>query len=926
MMIISSGLILARLLAEVEAKGTDHVEIRPEHFWMALSKLSEFTPADIQGFIQNDEVRQELLIHETSELRRWFQEKDIQPKSRRRKLRRIIGFGTGSPSIMHRSQESLEVFERAVKNAESLGKEGLNTIHLAEALLEHLGAKISGLPNEDPGSVSGGATNRNASQQESLSLLKKLGRDITDEARLGRLEPLVGRRSDLLKLTRLLSQKRKRNAILVGDPGVGKTHLIEGLAQRIAAGNCPDYLKGKKLLEISISALVGGTKHRGDLEERLERLINEAESDSDVIIFIDEFQTVMADQDRGLSMANIMKPALARGRLQVVGATTTNDFVRFFSNDQALARRFEIMWVEEPCRAEALAILEGAKTGLEKHYNCRILQNAMEAALDLSIRYLPESRLPDKALDLLDQVCAYRSVQFVSIGKSETLPAPCDELTYEDIATVLAQRLRMPVETLLLTDSDRIGSLKTLLGGKIIGQKHAIETITATLSVAYNKIRDTEEPVASFLFTGPTGVGKTETAKLICKALFGSDDALVRIDMSEYTEKHQISRLIGAPPGYVGSDQPGLLVAAVRARAASLILFDEIEKAHPDVLNLLLQILDYGRLTDAHGRPVFFRETIVVMTTNVVHKKANPPGFIRQNGIENKQLVATLKKHLRPELIGRIDHIVLFNALDQEAKKIIADNYLHELTERLHPDLYDVAATVRSKVEEMIKSTEFGAREIKKIVEHKLSDAIASRSRGEIVPEKNDNQEITLITTLRPHAQIETAMLIVDLIGSTQLVRDEGDTYFSALINQMHNALRRHASSDELVFLKCTGDGFFAAYKNVKACLTMARSILESENHSSIRMAVHWGAARTGPDGDLLGVEVHRAFRMEALRQSDIVRSNPTLSTFPERSRIMISKSAREQLSLEEKSLFTYAGQFKLKGFEDPYEIWIISR
>jgi ATP-dependent Clp protease ATP-binding subunit ClpC len=564
------------------------------------------------------------------------------------------------------------------------------------------------------------------------NVIERLGRDLTAQARAGELDPVVGREEEIRRLGQILLQRRKANALLVGDAGVGKTCLVEGLAQRMTAVGIPASLQNRRIVEISVASLVAGTKFRGDFEERMQEVVSVAEADPDLVLFIDEFHTIMGAGGAGdaLDAANILKPALARGKLHLIGATTTAEYERHVARDDALMRRFEVVFVEEPSREEAFAILEGLRPKFEAHYGIRLTDEALRAAVDLGIRYMPERRLPDKTVDLLDQACSQRLLSTLTPASAGAEKSAA-ELVREDVARVVAERCRMPFELVAQDDAERVRTLRDKLDVRVIGQGAALARVVAMVRAAYGGLKDPQRPVASFLFVGPTGVGKTEAARALAHGLF-QDDAITRFDMSEYMEKHQVSRLIGSPPGYIGHEAEGLLTAAVKRRPASVVLIDEVEKAHPDVLLLLLQILDDGTLTDARGRKASFREAIVVLTSNlVIEGRRRVIGFSsageKDQAAEARDWEDEARKELsrllRPELVGRIGAVVPFAPLDPKTVAAIVEKVALEAVRRIEVGGRKVALPEDfvARVLERIASTTFGAREIERVVREELA-------------------------------------------------------------------------------------------------------------------------------------------------------------------------------------------------------------
>ena len=579
------------------------------------------------------------------------------------------------------------------------------------------------------------------------AILAEIGRDLTALARGKKLDPVIGREHELQRLAEILLQRRNANALLVGDAGVGKTCIVEGLAQWAAGPSAPHALRGKRIVEIAIASLVAGTKFRGEFEERLDAVIQIAAADPELILFIDEFHTIVGAGSGGqaLDASNILKPALARGSLRLIGATTTQEYDRHLSKDEALARRFQVIRVEEPLRVEAIAILQGLRGRFEGHYGLRVSDEAIEAAVDLSSRYLPERRLPAKAVDLIDQTCARRLLGAVSGAADASAAVPPDEVAAEspaaqiarrDIAAIVSERCRIPFNLVNQGDRERILGLPVFLQERVFGQSAAVARIAGMLTKAYSGLKDPRRPIASFLFVGATGVGKTEMARALAEYLFVRAECLHRFDMTEYGEKHQIARLLGAPPGYVGHEDEGQLTSAVRRRPASVVLLDEVEKAHPDVIMLLLQILDEGELTDGHGKRASFREAIIVMTTNLKPdlSRGRPLGFQRGDdaspdapgGEPDEALREGLRDRFRPELLGRVGAVVSFRPLDAAAARAIAEKTISAVLARLEAQggLRALPDEVRARILEQASTLRFGAREIERLVDAEIGKLV----------------------------------------------------------------------------------------------------------------------------------------------------------------------------------------------------------
>ena len=548
-------------------------------------------------------------------------------------------------------------------------------------------------------------------------LLEQFSEDLVQKA--SGMEPVIGRDREIDMVVGILCRKNKNNPALVGEPGVGKTAIAEGLAQRMALGDVPPQLKDKRLVSLNMASLVAGTKYRGEFEERLRDVLAEVKRSGDVILFVDEMHTIVGAgaAEGAIDAANIFKPALGRGELQMLGATTREEYRRYIEKDAALERRFRPVAVEEPGKETTLAILRALKPGLERHHHLRISEEALKEAVRLSVRYLPDLYLPDKAIDLLDEGAARARMEEMQISKGgaarkaleeelhdavrerryekaaelrdrmQTLMAKSSEgrrartVTGADIAWVVSARTGIPVGRLTAGERERLLELEGLLSGHVMGQQKAVEAVAEAVRRGYSGIRDAERPIACLLFTGPTGVGKTELCRALAAEVYGSKEAMIRLDMTEYMEKQSVSRLIGAPPGYVGYEEGGKLTEAVRRRPYSLVLLDEIEKAHPEVLGVLLQIMEEGVLTDSTGRRVSFKNTIVVMTSNVGSEiRGDGLGFCAAG--KEDQMSETLRQAFTPEFLGRLDSTIRFEPLTANAMEAIAAKYLGQLTER----------------------------------------------------------------------------------------------------------------------------------------------------------------------------------------------------------------------------------------------------
>lgn len=671
----------------------------------------------------------------------------------------------------------------------------------AVAFLEELGVSVERLAQAVSKGMQGGADdgfggfeNESApnGSQKGGSALDKFGRDLTQAAKNGEIDPVIGREKEIQRVIQILSRRTKNNPVLIGEPGVGKTAVAEGLALEIAKGNVPEILKDKRVVSLDLTGMVAGAKYRGDFEERIKAAIDEVKKSKNTILFIDELHTIVGAgaAEGSADAANILKPSLARGDFQVIGATTLNEYRKYIEKDAALERRFQPVKVGEPTPEQAVQILKGLRDSYEAHHKVRITDEAINAAVTLSSRYIADRYLPDKAIDLIDEgaskvrlasltspdnvkeledeIADYEKEKASAINEQDferaarlrdeqkELQTKLDdakkkwqeqqkgnsgEVTAEDIAKIVSEWTGIPVVQLTKEESERLLNMENVLHKRVIGQSEAVTAIAKAIRRGRVGLKDPKRPVGSFIFLGPTGVGKTELCKALAEAMFGDENAMLRLDMSEYMEKHTVSKLIGSPPGYVGFEEGGQLTEKVRRKPYSVVLFDEIEKAHPDVFNMLLQILEDGRLTDSQGRTVDFKNTVIIMTSNVgarlITEKQSSLGFNSEN--ENaeesekkdiKELVTgELRKVFRPEFLNRVDDIIVFNKLNKDEIKQIAVKMLKTLENRLDKMNIKISFTDNaiSEIADKGFDENYGARPLRRAIQNEIEDPLSEQ-------------------------------------------------------------------------------------------------------------------------------------------------------------------------------------------------------
>ena len=720
-------------------------------------------------------------------------------------LKRSIGVGV--PTELQPDDftpRSKNILETSVAFARQMGQQLVGTEHVllaiaregscsATLLLSRAGVSMQDIVNDVSKALMGGMANAGTDNKdgdkENESMLSQFGRDLTKLAKDGKIDPVIGRQKEIERVIQILSRRTKNNPCLIGEPGVGKTAIAEGLALKIVSGEVPELLKDKKIYSLDLTGMVAGTKYRGDFEERIKKVIDEVKNAKDVILFIDEVHTLIGagSAEGAADAANILKPSLARGELQIIGATTIEEYRKHIEKDAALERRFQPVMVDEPSQEEAIEILKGIKDKYEAHHKVKITDEAIESAVKLSTRYIGDRYLPDKAIDLIDEAASRvrlrsytapsdlkeledkkKSVEaekLSAVNAQEFERAAAlrdeerkldkeikdkkenwhdmagkshDEVTPADIADIVSSWTGVPVTQLSTEESDRLLHMEDELHRRIVGQDEAVEAVSRAIRRGRVGLKDPKKPIGSFIFLGPTGVGKTELCKALAAAMFGDENAMIRLDMSEYMEKHTVSRLIGSPPGYVGYDEGGQLTEKVRRKPYSVVLFDEIEKAHPDVFNMLLQILDDGVLTDGQGRRVDFKNCIIIMTSNVgaklISQKQKAFGFaagakeLEQNEKEIKDAVmGELRNTFRPEFLNRVDDIIVFQRLTKENIKEIASRLLAVLQKRVEDMGIEVTFSDEavSKIADAGFDDVYGARPLKRAIQSRIEDALS---------------------------------------------------------------------------------------------------------------------------------------------------------------------------------------------------------
>ena len=805
----------------------------------ALEIANELAIELNHNYIGTEHLLYGLIAEGTGVASQVLEMQNLTPEKVLEEIEMLIGRGNEDTNVEETigfTPRTKRVIENAFKEAKRLDSEYIGTEHMLIGIMKEgdsVAVRIMLDLNINPQKIyneiiklvsedeninlnSKQANNKNIGSFNQTPTLNQFGTDLTKQAGEGKLDPVIGRTEEIQRVLQILSRRTKNNPCLIGEPGVGKTAVVEGLAEKIIAGDVPETLKNKRVVNVDISSMVAGAKYRGDFEERIKKSLAEVKKVGDVILFIDEIHTIVGagSAEGAVDAANILKPLLARGEVQVIGATTLNEYRKYIEKDAALERRFSPVNVGEPTPDETVEILEGIRDKYEAHHNVKITKEAIESAVKLSVRYINDRFLPDKAIDLVDEAASRVKMRNYtrpdSIKKLEDKVLSIDKekeeavrvqdfekaanlrdkenetkkklekekqkwedrntksvsvLTEEDIADVISSWTGIPVKKLTQDENEKLKNLEKTLHERVIGQNEAVEAVAKAIRRGRVGLKDPNRPIGSFLFLGPTGVGKTELSKALAETLFGNENAMIRIDMSEYMEPHSVSKLIGSPPGYVGFDEGGQLTEKIRRKPYSVILLDEVEKAHPDVMNMLLQILDDGRLTDAQGRTVNFKNTVIIMTANIGARlitDKNMLGFSNNNNKNEetqkeyetikKDVMGELKKQFRPEFINRIDEIIVFHKLNNEDIRKIMDIMLNQLISRLKEQEIDIEIdeSVKKLLIEKGVDIKYGARPLKRTIQNILEDKIAEAMLdGKIIVGKKakvivENEEVKI--------------------------------------------------------------------------------------------------------------------------------------------------------------------------------------
>ncbi len=773
----------------------------------ALAQAGRCARSLKQGYIGTEHILVGLLKEETGVAAKVLADNGVETEAVMEMIRDLIAFENGV-AVKDRegySPRAARILEEAHRQAARFGQKQTGTEHILLALIKEgenvavrllntLGANVQKIYVDtllaigQDGNLYKEDLGKKGERKAKQSTLEQYSRDLTALAREGKLDPVVGREDEIRRVIQILSRRTKNNPCLVGEPGVGKTAVVEGLAARIVAGDVPFTVQNKRVLTLDLSGMVAGSKYRGEFEERIKKVLKEVTEDGNIILFLDELHTIIGagGAEGAIDASNIMKPSLARGEIQLIGATTIAEYRKYIEKDAALERRFQPVTVEEPTEEEAVRILEGIKGKYEAHHHVNITPEAVEAAVRLSARYINDRNLPDKAIDLIDEAAASARLHAMDVpDKAKEISDRIRELDWEmekairveafgqmaeikkkqdalvkkqerllkkrekreeentlsigenEIAEVVARWTKIPVQKLAEKESERLLKLEKTLHKRVIGQEEAVTAVAKAIRRGRVGLKDPNRPIGSFLFLGPTGVGKTELSKALAAAMFGSEDAMIRVDMSEYMEGHSVSKMIGSPPGYVGFEEGGQLSEKVRRNPYSVVLFDEIEKAHPDVFNVLLQVLDDGHITDSKGRKVSFKNTVLIMTSNAGAQRIVDPknlGFATEKS-ETKDyekmksnVMEEVKRSFKPEFINRIDDIIVFHQLNNENMKEIVNLLAANLYKRCEDQLgihLTITAALKEHLVEKYADNKMGARPLKRAIQSVVEDALA---------------------------------------------------------------------------------------------------------------------------------------------------------------------------------------------------------
>ena len=767
-------------LAAESAKLMQHPYVGTEHLLIGLSKVYSGVAGQV---LDMNGVKEEDMLKIMNELVTPPEDMEISGKPMESpRLQFIIEEAAGEAQHLKAKEVGTEHLLLAILNdSDCVASRILQTLNVnMQKLYQDIMLAVGADINEYMSDLQG--------EGRKKGVLEQFGTDLTEQAAEGKLDPVIGRGQEIGRLMQILSRRTKNNPCLVGEPGVGKTAVIEGLAQRISGGLVPEGMKEKKIFTMDLASMIAGSKYRGEFEERMKKLIQEVKAAGNVILFLDEVHTIIGagGAEGAMDASNILKPSLARSEIQLIGATTIGEYRKYIEKDAALERRFQPVTVEEPTKEQCLEILEGLRSRYENHHHVTVEQEALESAVALSVRYVNDRFLPDKAIDVLDEACSKVSLRGFKVPDSiEELEQVIDNLkvqkeeairegnmteastlhkeqiaaekkldqarnrfqkknkdrqvtvTEEDMAAVVSEWTKIPVQKLAESESERLRKLEKTLHKRVIGQDEAVTAVAKAVRRGRVGLKDPNRPIGSFLFLGPTGVGKTELSKALAEALFGDENAMIRVDMSEYMEKHSVSKMIGSPPGYVGHDDGGQLSEQVRRHPYSVVLFDEIEKAHPDVFNILLQVLDDGHITDSQGRKVDFRNTVIIMTSNAGAQAIIDPkrlGFVTKEdkGADYKRMKSNVMNEIklvfRPEFLNRIDEIIVFHSLGADEMKRITGLMCKEITKRAKEQL-NITLTIRDSVKKHIVETgtdqKYGARPLRRAIQNQLEDALA---------------------------------------------------------------------------------------------------------------------------------------------------------------------------------------------------------